>query len=230
MKRKYLFLITLSVLSCSQKGKPDFEKLSKEDQAAYAIGYISKNLKSGEETDFSFVRRMKDFEDYIGTPIENLQEKFGIPIDTVIEKNVIEERDALVLYYEFPVSEQAKVYLKAATQYGKVVGLQLSSEPNAELLYSSSRFLLSSRGISLTPLASENPTRYAARTGDLGWTIGFEQTDGGVAGVVNVGTIKYMWCDLAWDTEDLWGTDGLGNKVDTTLWTSPVERKNAPSE
>lgn len=225
--RILLFLVSVLIIGCEIKTTEN--QKNKEGQHQKAPEKTSRKLVEssyylrGDES-LILVERFKKYEDLIGVPVSDIPDEFGVPVDTVLEEGSIDERDALVYYFEYPVSEYTNIYLKAATQYGKIVGLQLSSTPNAELVYSSARFLIASRGLSWTPGGLDELQYHAARSGDLVWQIGFKQEQYGKTAVVNVGTLKYSWCDLAWDAEDLWGKDGFGNKVDTTVWKSPVEK------
>lgn len=210
--RYFYLLLILFLWGCAnghQENKEEAAQLTDTTSYASKSGYLK-----GEKA-LTLVNRFAAYEDLIGTPEDKLPELFGTPVDTTFEKGAIDERDATVYYFEYPVSEMTRIYLNAAVQHGKMVGMQISSRENEELLYSSARFLLAGRGIDWTPIAGLNHG-YAARSGEhLLWQINFEQTYYGRVGVVNVGTIKYSKCELAWDVENLWGTDGLGNKLDT---------------
>lgn len=214
-----ILLISFLFISC-QMQQPESSStetdLAEKDTTATARSSSSYAMQSGtltgDEAD-KLVDRLATFEDLIGTPEDELKGLFGEPIDVEFKKGAIDERDATVYYFEYPVSELSNIYLNATVRHGKLVGIQLSSRENAELIYSSTRYLLASRDIDWTP-SGKNRYKHTARSGRYRlWQIDFKQTYHGRTAVINVGTYKYSVCELAWDIENLWGTDGFGNPI-----------------
>jgi len=214
-----ILLFALLIISCQMqqsKSNNSDADLAEQDTttAASSPSYaMQSGTLTGDEAG-ELVDRIAMFEDLIGTPEDKIKDLFGEPIDVEFKQRAIDERDAMVYYFEYPVSELSNIYLNATVQHGKLVGIQLSSRENAELIYSSTRYLLASRGIEWTP-GGKSRDRYVARSGRYRlWQIDFKHPYHGRTAVINVGTYKYSMCELAWDIENLWGTDGFGNPID----------------
>jgi len=209
----YLFLLTSIQFACSETDRNNTSQSGiQSDSSSYASesGYLD-----GKEA-YTLIDKLSGYEELIGLSENDIPKHFGTPIDTTFENKAIDERDATVYYFEYPLGELENIYMKTSVQYGKLVGIQISSRENEELLYSSARFLLASRGIDWTPSRNQRGRTHFARSGKhLMWQIQFDQNYYGRTGIINIGTVKYSTCELVWDNEHLWGEDGLGNKIDT---------------
>ena len=161
---------------------------------------------------------IQQFEGLVGSYTPEILERFGQPDSVTSEHLDIEEREAELWYYKWAIEGAEKAHLRFAIQNDRVVGAEMLDTEQEDVLYSAARYHVALNGSTWTPSTGIEERLgakglYGARKGDLFWGIHYLQTPVGRAGVIRVGTVKYMTCDLAWETEGLRGTDGFGNPL-----------------
>ena len=220
MRIKVVYLLALLLIAgCKPDGYPDENNLANKVQDTLALGkslFGETPYLRGDEA-LILLDRFSNYENYIGTDKTNMvHSSFGIPLDSLFVENGLSNGSVWFYYYDYPLSDYTHIYLQVAVQDNKVVGLQLSSQPNGDLVYSSARFYIASRGGEWSNLTEKNSgiTGYAAFQNDtLVWQIGYVIGYAGRNGVVNIGTIPYANSGQIWNTETFWGEDGIGVKT-----------------
>lgn len=160
----------------------------------------------------SFSQHFLDLEEYVGISQDQLVDRLGEPMTTSVESKGIEEREALLWYYEIGVTNESVVRWRVALQNARVVGIQVVTGDDPYILYSDAvNFLI--EGKSTVGRAAGSQYRKVARRKDLIWQVDFTNQESGDRAVLEIGTVKYSTCPLVWAVEGLRGTDGFGNPI-----------------
>lgn len=157
---------------------------------------------------------LDSLEAYVGLTLDEFRQIFGDPVQTEVQAEGIPEREALLWFYEIELADSNVVQWRVASQYDRVIGIQIVPTSNEEELIERTLQFIKEGGTTIGS-SSSSATRpsYVTRRGDLIWMFGWAGVGAMEFARIRIGTVKYSTCDLIWDTEQLRGTDGFGNPI-----------------
>lgn len=148
---------------------------------------------------------------YVGLTADQLRQTLGEPGSESVEHVGEGEREAELWYYNVEAPDGERVGWRFAVQHDRVTGAEFFTASQPECHHAAALEFIESKGSTWTPgLSPYGPTE-VARSGNRVWEVGFVEGDDGRSARIEVGTPKYQMCQMAWDVEGLWGTDGFGN-------------------
>ena len=179
-----------------------------------ALLRLSSDPDPAEQTHLraSLNKHLLNLEGYVGISEEQLQALLGQPQRTEIQAEGIPEREALLWFYDFELTDAHVVHWRVALQNERVVGIQVATTQNPDPIYAGALDFLKEGG-STVGHAGNHLNRKVARRADLTWQVDLMDSVFGKAAVLEIGTVKYSTCDIVWDLEKLRGTDGFGNPL-----------------
>jgi hypothetical protein len=148
---------------------------------------------------------------YVGLTADQLRQTLGEPGSESVEHVGEGEREAELWYYNAESSDGERVGWRFAIQHDRVTGAEFFTASEPDCHHAAALEFVESKGSTWTPgLSMYGPTE-VARAEDRVWEVGFVEEGDGRSTRTEVGTTKYQMCQVAWDVEGLWGTDGFGN-------------------